>query len=603
MRERPRHPALLTALGLVAFGGGGAALAQTNEELIRELETQAVVSWHAPALATDPVFIRVLGVNDFHGELIPRTAELGGKSRLLGGAAVLAAYIAAASADPKHSLLLFAGDSIGASPPVSGLLRDEPTMAFLNELTKDRGECPRLTPGWATNPSPVTTRCHVLATLGNHEFDRGVPELERLLYGGPHPGGPVLGRAWAGTQLPYLAANVERKDGHAPLLPGSAIVNLDGAKVGIIGAVTAETPGLVVAGRVAPLNFVPEAQAINAEVAKLHALGVKTILLVIHEGLQAPVTPQWVSPLVLEEVHGRLAEVLGGLDGGIDVVIAGHTHKLNNVLVPLKDGKYTLVAQALSSGDALSLIDLTIDRATGAVVAKSARIALAFADSGVGAQPVKKIQKLVAQASAATEPIAARGIGVAAAPIVRAENPSGESALGDLIAEADRAAAASDFAFVNAGGVRADLPAGPITFGTVYSVRPFGNRIVRVSLSGSEVLALLEQQWSGRHEAVPRLLRPAGLRYVYDLRRAPGRRVIAAWDSGNHPLDPARRYTVAVNDFLLGGGDYYPTLAAASEPVEVMSDVAALEAYIRAAATPLRFATDGRIERVDVPTT
>ena len=604
MSERLPHRRLPPALAVLAavLLHAGAASAQTNEEFIRELETQAIVSWHAPALATDPVFIRVLGINDFHGELLTRPSELGGKKRQLGGAAVLAAYIAAASADPKRTLLLLAGDSIGASPPVSGLLRDEPTMAFLNELTKNQGDCPRLTPRWAATAAPVPTRCHVLATLGNHEFDRGVPELERLLYGGSHAGGPVLGHDWQGTKLPYLAANVERREGHVPLLPGSAIVELDGAKIGVIGIVTAETPGLVVAGRIAELEFLPEAAAINAEVAKLKGAGVKTILLVIHEGLQAPVTPQWVSPLVLDEVQGRLADILRGLDGGIDVVIAGHTHKLNNVLVPLKDGKLTLVTQALSAGSGMSLIDLTIDRATGTVIAKSARVALVFGDSGVGTEPVKRIAKLVAEATKAVAPIVARPVGVAAALLSRAETPSGESPLGDLVAEADRAAAGSDFAFVNAGGVRSDIEAGPITFGTLYAVRPFGNKIVRVTLTGAQVLALLEQQWSGRHEAVPRYLRPAGLRYVFDLRRAPGRRVLAAWDAANLPLDPAHRYTVAVNDYLLGGGDFYPVLGEAADRSEVMSDVAALEAYIHASPGPVRATADGRMERVDIPT-
>ncbi len=604
MSDRPPHSRLPRAFATLALAllAGGRASAQTNEEFIRELETQAVVGWHAPALATDPVFIRVLGINDFHGELLTRPSELGGKTRQLGGAAVLAAYIAAASADSKHTLLLFAGDSIGASPPVSGLLRDEPTMAFLNELTKDQGDCPRLTARWAATPGPARTRCHVLATLGNHEFDRGTPELERLLYGGSDPGGPVLGQDWRGTKLPYLAANVARREGHVPLLPGSAIVDLDGAKIGIIGIVTAETPGLVVAGRVAELEFLPEAPAINAEVVKLKSAGAKTILLLIHEGLQAPVTPQWVAPLVLDEVQGRLVDILRGLDGGIDVIIAGHTHKLNNVLVPLKDGKLTLVTQALSGGSGMSLIDLTIDRATGTVIAKSARIALVFGDSGVGAEPVKRISKLVAAASKAIAPVAARPVGVAAATLARAETPSGESPLGDLVAEADRAAAGSDFAFVNAGGVRSDIEAGPITFGTLYSVRPFGNKIVRVTLTGAQVLALLEEQWSGHHEAVPRYLRPAGLRYVFDLRRAPGRRVIAAWDARNQPLDPAHRYTVAVNDFLLGGGDFYPVLGEATDPSEVMSDIAALEAYIHAAPGPVSASADGRMERVDLPT-
>jgi 5'-nucleotidase len=585
--------------------------AQTNEEFITELQAQAAVSWHGADLAHDPLNVRIIGINDFHGELVPRALEINGKTRLLGGAAVLAGYVEAAGyvkdtgiLDPDqaaHSatLVLIAGDTVGASPPISGLLRDEPTLAIFNEFAGK--ECPRLTPAWSSQPSPVVTHCRVLAVPGNHEFDKGTAEFERLLYGGKHPGGTVLGHDWEGMRIPYLAANITRRADGRPLLPSSAIIEMDRVRIGIIGAITAETPGLVVAGRIADLSISAEAAAINAEVKKLNALGVKTIVLVIHEGLRSPVTPQWVAPLALEEVSGRLAEVLGALDGGIDVVVAGHTHKFNNVMVPLKDGKLALVTQAIGTSSALSIIDLTIDRPAGTVIAKSARIATTWADGGAGLSPSKKVAKIVAAANKATAPIVARSIGVAASALVRAETPSGESPLGNFVAEAQRAAAGSDFAFVNAGGLRSDLPAGPITFGAIYAVEPFGNIVTRVSLTGAEVVELLEEQWSGSHAASPRYLRSAGLRYVFDLRRAPGHRVIAAWDAANQPLDRARRYTVAVNDFLLGGGDFYPVLSQATDKTEVMTDIAALEAFIKKSPGPVSGVLDGRLERVDTP--
>jgi len=151
-----------------------------------------------------------------------------------------------------------------------------------------------------------------------------------------------------------------------------------------------------VAGRVRDLEFLPEAAAINAEVAKLRARGVRTIVLVIHEGLATPTAPQWVAPLAIEETSGGLASVLRGLDGGIDVVIAGHTHKLNNLLVRLKDGTLTLVTQARTDGDAISVTELTIDRTTGATVAKTARVAPVWADSGPS--PDKKVMRIVTEA-------------------------------------------------------------------------------------------------------------------------------------------------------------------------------------------------------------
>ena len=583
----------------LALPHGAHAHAQASREFVRELEATAPVSWQAPSTARDPVHIRLLGLNDLHGQLLPRAAEIGGRTRLVGGAAALAAYIGAGRADPAHTLLLIAGDSIGASPAESGLLRDEPTMAVLNELAGH--DCPRLTPAWRAAASPVVTRCHTLATLGNHEFDRGVSELERLLYGGRHPTGLVLGHDWQGTRIPYLAANVLERQGGAPLLPAAAIVTLEGVRIGVIGAVTAQTPGIVVANRVADLNFTSEAPAINAQVETLRARGVKTVVLVIHEGLVAPVTPQTVAPRALDELEGRLTEVLRGLDGGIDVVIAGHTHKLNNVLVPLRDGTVALVTQAISAGAALSVTDLTIDRATGAVVAKSARIAMAWADAGPGLEPVRAVTRIVTAAARETAAIVARPIGVAGPGLTRAETPSGESPLGNVIADAQRAAAGADFAFVNAGGVRSDVPAGPINFGTLYAVEPFGNLVMRVTLTGAQVLRLLEEQWSGAHAAVPRYLRPSGLHYVFDLRRAPGAGVVAAWDAANRPLDTAHRYTVAINDFLLGGGDFYPVLGEATDAKEVMTDIAALEAWVRRAPGPVQGVLDGRMQRLDSP--
>jgi 5'-nucleotidase len=588
----PAALALALALSLVA----SVAPAQSNEELIQQLQSKAVVSWHAATGGSDPVIVRLVAFNDLHGALATHAFALGASQRPLGGAAVLAAYVDAARApDPAHTLLLIAGDSIGASELASGWLREEPTMAILNEFT-DR-HCPPLDRRLSAAPGPVATRCHVLATVGNHEFDHGSAELERLLYGGKHPGGPVLGHDWAGMHVPYLAANVVRRDGGAPFLPASAIVDLGEVKIGVIGAVTAETPGLVVAGRVQDLEFRPEAVAINAEVAKLRARGIRTIVLVIHEGLIAPTAPQWVAALAPEETQGRLAQILAALDGGIDVVIAGHTHKFNDLLVRLRDGTLALVTQARSSGTALSVIDLTLDHVTGATVAKEARIGTVWAD--VGLAPNRKVARIVAAATQATQAVAARPIGVAAAPIRRAESPAGESALGDFVADAERAAAGTDLAFVNPGGIRSDLEAGPVTYGALYAVQPFGNEIVKFSLTGAEVLELLEEQWTGAHAALPLFLRPAGLRYVFDFRRTPGHRVVAAWDADNHPLDPNHRYSVAANDFLTSGGNAFPVLARVSGSAAVSTDIAALEAYIQRAPGPLKFEMDGRMERID----
>jgi 5'-nucleotidase len=589
-----RLRAAILPLGLALLAAGTPLHAQQGGEIRARRDGAADVSWRSPASPEATVSVRILGVNDLHGQLEQHLrAPAAGFSRPLGGAAVLAAYLARERAEhPRRTLTLLAGDAIGASAAVSGLLRDEPTMAVLNELAD--GDCPRLTRDWAAGAAPVLTRCHVIATVGNHEFDRGTAELERLLFGGRHADGALLGHDWTGMRIPYVAANVVRRDGQRPLLPAAVIVDLDGVRIGVVGAVTAETAALVVPERIRDLQFLAEAEPINAAVAALRARGVNAIVLLIHEGLEAPLTPQ-PAPVATDELRGRLAAVLRGLDGGIDVVVAGHTHKPNNLLVPLRDGSIALVTQARSYGTAYSSIDLTLDLRTGAVVAKSARIVTTWADEGPGLDPARGVARLVAKAARATAAVVNRPIGSAAAAIRRGEPTDPESALGDFVADAQRAIAGTELAFMNAAGLRNDIEEGPITFGTLYDVHPFGNTLIRLTLTGEQVLRLLEQQWSGPYAEVPRFLRVAGLRYVYDLGQPAGRRVVAADDAAGEPLEPARRYSVVANDFIVGGGDHYAVLAEGAGATPLISDVAALEAYIRRAPGPVKAGLDGRV--------
>ncbi len=245
------------------------------------------------------------------------------------------------------------------------------------------------------------------------------------------------------------------------------------------------------------------------------------IVLLLHEGLQGPQQPQ-PAVVQLDEVQGRLREIVRELGPGVDVIVSAHSHRLTNLLLAGRDGRPILVTQARSAGTAFSEIDLTLDAATGEVVAKSARIVTPWADEGPGLKPDRRVAKRVEAAQRVTSVQEARVVGTAAAPIPRAPNSSGESALGNLIADAQRAAAGTDFAFMNAGGVRNDLDAGPITWGELYAVQPFGNTVMRLTMTGEQVLRLLDQQWSGPNAANPQMLHPSGLRYVHDLQNHPG---------------------------------------------------------------------------------
>jgi 5'-nucleotidase len=575
-----------------------AAYPQTDE-LVRRAETETIVGWRAPASAADPVKVRLIGFNDFHGSL-ETTASLSGAggTRPVGGAAVLASYVRDARLwNPKRTLVLVAGDAIGASAPPSALLREEPTMAFLNELAD--GACPRLTRDWTKSAGPIETRCRVVATVGNHEFDRGADELERLLYGGRAP--DAKGRPWPGMKIPYVAANLVRRDGQKPFLPPSAIVDLDGVRIGVIGAVTADTAALVPAQRIAALQFLPEAGPVNAEVARLKAAGVHAIVLVIHEGLQAPTGPQ-TAMLGYADTTGRLRDVLKDLDPGIDVVVSAHSHKFTNLLLPTKGGKPMLVTQARSHGTSYSEIELTIDRAAtrDAVVAKAARILTPWADRPPGLDPDRGVARIVNAAVKETAPIQSRVVGATAVPLTRAETPSGESVFGNLVADAQREATGAEIAFMNRDGIRRDIDAGEITWGEIRTAQPFGNTIMKLTMSGEQILRLLEQQWSGPHAETPYLLRVSGLRYTYDLTRPPGRRVVEIETADGLPLDPRRRYTVAANDFIVGGGDYFSAFAESLDAKPAVLDIEALEGYVKRHGGTVKPELDGRVRRLDV---
>src|ERR1700733_6714836 len=328
------------------------------------------VSWQAPAAAANlpsAVTLRVLTFNDFHGNL--QTPEAPDGLRPAGGAAVLAAYLQAERArDPGDTLIIHAGDLLGAAPPITRLLQNEPAIQFLNLLAGTA--CPYgnathffSAATWREHPDP----CHVIGTPGNHEFDAGPTELLRLLNGGNAKAGPFLQNPWRGSRVPYVCANVLDKRTGRTLLPPYTVVVIHGVPVGIIGAVLRETPTLVPGWATADLQFTDEAAAINSAARELQAHGVHTILVTIHQGV-VPVPAgdgfTW---------HGPLLRIVAPLDPGIDVVISGHTHNFTNALWPDRAGKPVLVVQDFSYGMAFGELWLHLDR-RGRVISKAARV-------------------------------------------------------------------------------------------------------------------------------------------------------------------------------------------------------------------------------------
>jgi 5'-nucleotidase len=535
------------------------------------------VSWQDPAVLAPPagaVTVHVLTFNDFHGNL--RTPAAPDGKRPAGGAAVLAAYLKAGRArDPADTLIVHAGDLLGASPPITRLLQNEPALQFLNLLAGDQcryGEATRFhaAADWRRQPNP----CHVIGTPGNHEFDAGPQELLRLLNGGNAPTGPFLENPWRGSRVPYVCANVRDRRTGRTLLPPYTVVVLHGIPVGIIGAVLRDTPTLIPAWATADLQFTDEAAAINAAAQELEANGVHTILVTIHQGV-VPVPAahgfSW---------HGPLQGIVAQLDPAIDVVISGHTHNYTNALWPDRTGKQVLVVQDYSYGVAFGELTLGLDPHSGTVLAKSARVLPAWADAGAGLHPDPAVAALVREAQGAVGPRVARVVGHTALPLTRSMSAAGESVLGDVVADAQREALHADVGFMNPGGLRADLAAGSLTWGDVLTLHPFGNRILALTMTGAQLRAVLEEQWSADPAAIPRILKTSGLYYEWDPARPAGAHVVAACDSRHQPLRAAQRYRVAVNDFLVGGGDDFKGFAGLPVATVGPLDTEALESYL-----------------------
>jgi len=557
---------------------------RTDEEnetvAMREAAARPVV-WQSEAADVRPdrfTQIRILGINDFHGHL---SAGQRVEGRPVGGAAVLASNLNRAA----PTFIVHAGDHVGASPPESSFFQDEPSIAFFNLLGNRH----------CSFENRMDARCNLVGTPGNHEFDEGTKELLRLIEGGNHPTGPFFDADYRGTTFPYVSSNVIDHVSGRTILPPYVIKEAGGVRLAFIGATLKETPSIVPPTGIADLRFLDEASSMNAVIRRLQEEeGIHTFVVLIHQGGKQPAYQGMTLPD--GAVDGQeLADIVWKLDDDVDVVVSGHSHSFTNALLKNRHGKEILVTQAFSYGTAYADIQVAIDRETGAVMEKRAAIVTAFADEGPGLTPDPQAARLVAQAEAAAAPRAQRRIAAAAKPISRVENEAGESALGDLIADAQRAALGTDFAFMNPGGIRTDLPAGPLTYRDLFAVHPFGNNLVSMSLTGQEIYDLLNQQWVGQTR--PRILKISGLTYTWDSRRPIGDRIVDISRNGT-PLDRESQYSVTVNDFLAEGGDNFLLLKRGHHRKGGPVDVDALIAHVASLPQPFDPPAQDRISRL-----
>jgi 5'-nucleotidase len=499
-----------------------------------------------------PIQVNLVGMNDFHGHLdatkfdYHSAAEARARQLQAGGIDNIAAALQAWRKDDPALLVVGAGDLIGASPAMSSMWADEPTLQAL------------------------TMAGLYASSVGNHEFDKGRAELLRQQHGGCVSIQPdkacQFAPGFAGTGFTYLAANVLDSATGKPFLPAYRIADVKGVKVGFIGAVLKDTASVVLASGIVGLSFVDEADAINAVIPEMRAKGASVFVVLIHEGGN---TSEPFDKPDCTELQGPIVGIVKRLDPAIRLIVSGHTHKGFQCKV---DGR--TVTQAEMGGHVLSRIAMTIDPATSAVLDIGVRNVVVKPNAY---PPHVAVSAYLDAARARSKEALARPLArVATRSIGRRPTPAGESAIGDLIADAILANTRPQgvqIAFMNAGGIRKDLDVGEnlvATYGQVQIVVPFGNTMVAMDMTGAQIRDLLELQWKRPGATDDSVLQIShGFSYRWDPKAQRGQRVVpGSMKLLGVPLVMDRTYRIAANNFLAEGGDNFPIFMSATNKLD-----------------------------------
>lgn len=563
------------------------------------------------ALAAQPpkakdTFVQLLAINDFHGNIAPPAGSAGriqiGRTSTgaainvdAGGIQYLGTHIKMLREANSNTVFVGAGDQIGASPLVSGIFHDEPTIEALSLAGMQ------------------------VTSVGNHEFDEGLAELLRMQYGGCHPvDGCQDGDPFGGALFQYLAANVVYSGTDTTVLPPYEIKKFGNTKIAFIGLTLEGTPSIVSASAVEGLEFRPEVQTVNAFVQKLRAeQGVKAFVILLHQGgaQSAPFANGFMEINRCDNLGGPIVNIVNGISPMVKVVVSAHTHLpyICNI-----NGK--LVTSASSFGRLITDIDLQIDHQSKEITAATARNVIVTRDVPVDQGLKNLLDKYVALSA----PIANVVVGSITADITQANSFARESALGDVIADAQLNSTEqdhhgnADIAFMNPGGIRADLlyafsPGGElpgqITYGELFSVQPFNNLLQTKTYTGGQIAQLLEEQWSGANKPVLRgdgtvnldpiriLQVSHGFTYSYEITGTVGRVIPGSIWLNGVPLNLLASYRVTMNNFLGGGGDNFPTFPAGTANLNGQLDIDAVVDYF-ATHSPVAPGPRDRITRI-----
>ncbi|MFC6062861.1 bifunctional metallophosphatase/5'-nucleotidase [Streptomyces ochraceiscleroticus] len=540
-----------------------------------------------PGHSSRTVDVQLLSFNDFHGNLQPPQGSSGtveeeqadGSKKKVeaGGVEYLANALRTARKGHPYSVTAAAGDLVGASPLLSGLFHDEPTVEAMNKLKLD------------------------VTGVGNHEFDEGRAELARLQNGGCHPkdGCYEDGRTFEGADYPYLAANVTDEKTGKPILKPYTVWRHKGVKIGFIGVTLEGTPDIVSADGVKGLKFHDEAETIDKYAKVLRKQGVKSVVALIHEG-GAPASTAYNydcdSPGPGDGISGPITEIAKKVTPDVDALVTGHTHQAYACTIPDPAGQPRMVTSASSFGKLYTDTTLTYDRKTRDIVRTSVKSANHVVNRTQPKAPdltslIKRWDKLAA-------PVANKPVGYISDDIAGRGASTPESPLGDVIADAQLEATAgsgkggAQLALMNPGGVRSDLAFkasgsegdGVVTYGEAFTVQPFTNMTNVIGLTGAQLITALQQQVSGANAASPKILQVSkGFTYTLDMTKSGADRVVK--DSvklNGEPIDPAKTYRVSLNEFLAGGGDGFAAFKDGTDKFVGPSDLDAFTAYLGA---------------------
>lgn len=583
-----------------------------------QLNAYAVTS--TPA---QPFTVKIIGFNDYHGNLespgtFGQTANALSPKKAVGGADYLAGHIAKLKANVPYSVVVAAGDNIGASPLLAALFHEEPAVETLNRMGLD------------------------FTSVGNHEFDKGAAELQRLQNGGCHADGKgCIGAADAltgqtytpipfeGAKFKWLSANVVKEDGKT-LFPAYGIKTFNGVKVAFIGMTLKDTPTIVTPSGVAGLTFKDEADTVNALVPRLRAQGVESIVVLVHQGgFQATGTLSDINGCDGNLAGSDIAKIVSRLDNAVDLVVSGHTHTAFNCSVNTVDskvvsgviqstnrptglpnaaGRLVPVTQAGNYGRVLSDIDVTIDPKTRDITAVKATNRLVDrTDASV--TPDANITNIVKAYKGQVAPIANVVIGSITKAMPNSSNAACNSDNGQMLADAQLAATApaqfggAQIAFMNRGGVRADFTYpqsgtegdGNVTYGEAYTVQPFGNSLVTMTITAQDLKNVLEQQFAGcrgQSATATRIMHhSAGFKYTWDGSKSCDARISNVTLNTNGSVEtivdptgavvnPSKTYRVTVNNFMATGGDGFTTFLNGTNLLGGAQDIDALSAYL-----------------------